>query len=189
MSLQNIDEAIKLCKKWDLDNFSIIYDAFVQKIYNFCYNKTFDTNLTEDLVSEVFFKLLKSIEKFPGNTEKELSYRIYRMAYNLVIDWYRAKKGERVEMEEIEDTLWYDENYTNKIDNNAKIKEILGFLETLPKNQKDVMIMRLWDDLSYKEIREITWLSLDNCKKIVSRNLIKIKETITIVLLVILFTL
>ena len=37
-----------------------------------------------------------------------------------------------------------------------KIKEILGFLETLPKNQKDVMIMRFWDDLSYKEIREIT---------------------------------
>lgn len=188
MSLQNIDEAIKLCKKWELENFSLIYDSFVQKIYNFCYNKTFDTELTEDLVSEVFFKLLRSIEKFPGNTERELSARIFRMAYNLVIDNYRAKKQEKVEMEDIEDSLWYDEDYNSKIDNDEKIKEILWFIDKLPDNQKDVIIMRLWDDLSYKEIREITWLTIDNCKKIVSRNLQKIKETITIVLLVILFT-
>lgn len=189
MSLQNIDEAIELCKKWKMDNFAIIYDAFVQKIYNFCYNKTFDRELTEDLVSEVFFKLLKSIEKFPGNTERELSARIYRMAYNLVVDNYRTKKGERVDMEDIEDTLWFDEDYAQKLDNDMKIEEILGYLETLPKNQKDVIVMRFWDDLSYREIREITGLSVDNCKKIVSRNLGKIKESITMILLVILFTL
>lgn len=189
MSLQNIDDAIQLCKKWELDNFSIIYDAFVQKIYNFCYNKTFDTELTEDLVSEIFFKLLKSIEKFPWNTERELSARIYRMAYNLVIDNYRSKKSEKVDLEDIENTISYNEDYSWKIDNDNKIQEILDYLEDLPKNQKDVIIMRFWDDLPYKEISEITWLSLDNCKKIVSRNLWKLKETISIILLVILFTL
>lgn len=189
MSTQNIDEAIVLCKKWEMDNFGVIYDTFVQKIYNFCYNKTFDRELTEDLVSEVFFKLLKSIEKFPGNTEKDLSARIYRMAYNLIVDNYRSKKVDRVEIEDIENTLWYSEDYASKIDNDGKIIEILEYLDTLPLNQKNVFIMRFWDDLSYKEIRETTGLSIDNCKQIVSRNLGKIKESITMLLFILIFTL
>jgi hypothetical protein len=45
------------------------------------------------------------------------------------------------------------------------------------------MIMRLWDDLSFKEISEITWESLDNCKKIVSRTLSKVPNTYMWILL------
>lgn len=46
--------------------------------------------------------------------------------------------------------------------------------------------MRIWDDLSYKEISELTWESLDNCKKIVSRTLSKIPNEYMMILLILL---
>jgi RNA polymerase sigma factor (sigma-70 family) len=47
----------------------------------------------------------------------------------------------------------------------------LEFLQTIKKDQREVMMLRIWEDLSYKEISEITGKSADNCKKIVSRTL------------------
>jgi RNA polymerase sigma factor (sigma-70 family) len=64
-----------------------------------------------------------------------------------------------------------------------KLEEVVKFMDSLKKEHKDVLIMRIWDNLSYREIAEITGLSESNCKKIVSRNLVKINEAVVYSLL------
>ncbi|MGB2111176.1 MAG: RNA polymerase sigma factor [Patescibacteria group bacterium] len=60
----------------------------------------------------------------------------------------------------------------------------MDFLNTLKPEQKEIIILRIWEDLSYKEISEITGKSEDNCKKIVSRNLKNIAANFIIFLFI-----
>ena len=137
-----------------------------------------DDITTEDIVSDVFFKALKHIESFSWSTEQELSAWIYRIAYNSVIDFYRARK-EYDDLELIEETYGVSTDYTGRIDDHMSLEKILVYLDTLPKEQKDIMIMRIWDDLSYKEISAITGKSVDASKKMVSRIMAQIVANVT----------
>ncbi|MDD2917284.1 MAG: RNA polymerase sigma factor, partial [Candidatus Gracilibacteria bacterium] len=163
-----IEVSIQNCQTGRLDAFSVIYEHFIEKMYRFVFHKTMDDTITEDIVSDVFFKALKHIETFSGRTEQELSSWLYRIAYNSVIDHYRTQK-EHTDLEVIEETHGTSPEYAENLDNAMTLEGVLGYLDTLPKEQKDIIIMRVWDDLSYKEIAEITGKSVDACKKTVSR--------------------
>lgn len=158
------------CQSGNLQKFWELYDRYVNKIYKFIYLKTSNQEIAEDITSDVFMKALNSISNF--DTEKQnYSFQswIYTIANNKVIDYYRTKK----ETSDIEDcfNLWDTIDFAQEVDNKDKLLEIQQYLETLKSDQREILILRIWEDLSYKEIAEITWKSEDNCKKIVSRNL------------------
>lgn len=176
--MNTIEIAIRDCKNDNLHSFGPLYDHFIGKIYKFVFHKVSDDATTEDIVSDVFFKALKSVKNFSGTTEQEFSSWLYRIAYNSVIDFYRTKK-EYAELESIEETIGQSPDYSNQIDDNKTLDEILCYLETISKDQKDILIMRIWDDLSYKEIAEITGKSVDACKKTVSRLMAQIEANVT----------
>jgi len=67
------------------------------------------------------------------------------------------------------------------------LKEVFLYIKDLKKEHRDILIMRLWDNLSYKEISEITWKNVDNCKKIFSRNMKNINWNITMTIFILLF--
>lgn len=165
-------EVITLCQKWQLDNFSILYETYFDKIYRFVYLKTYDRQLAQDITSETFLKALDKINTFKNNKESSFKAWIYRISYNLIIDDYKVA-NRKVSVEEVME-FWYDFDFATDIDNKDKIREIFNFFETLNPKHKQILIMRIWDDLSFKEISELTWESVDNCKKIVSRTLMKI---------------
>ncbi len=176
--MTSLEVSIQDCQSGFSGSFSHIYEHFIDKIYRFVFHKTMDDTVTEDIVSDVFFKAMKNIENFSGSTEQELSSWIYRIAHNCVIDFYRTKK-DHSDLEWIEETHGSNPDYTGKIDNNVTLENILGFLDTLPEEQKNILIMRVWDDLSYKEISEITGKSVDACKKMVSRIMAQIAANVT----------
>ncbi len=64
------------------------------------------------------------------------------------------------------------------IDNRSKLEEVLVFLETLSQRDRTILTMRIWDELSYEEIADITGESVANTKQIVSRSLAKIVANI-----------
>lgn len=174
-------EIINLCQAWKLEHFSIIYEKYVDEIYKFVFLKTYDKELSEDITSQTFFKALDKINSFKNDEKANFRAWLYRIAYNLIIDNYKSKK-EDINLEEILE-IWYSEDFWQSLDNKEKLKEVFAYFNTLKEKQKQILIMRLWDDLSYKEISELTWESVDNCKKIVSRTLSKIPE-INLVLLI-----
>lgn len=175
-------ELIALCREWKLENFSELYDRYFNKIYNFIYLKVYSREEAEDLTSEVFFKALNKIETFNPETWTSFQAWIYRIAHNRVVDHYRTKK-ESTSIEEIIDFKASKEDIPEELFNKMKLEEVVKFMDSLKKEHKDVLIMRIWDNLSYREIAEITGLSESNCKKIVSRNLVKINEAVVYSLL------
>lgn len=168
-------EIINKIKSWNTEIYSDLYDKYVDKIYNFVYLKTFSVSDSEDITSEVFFNAYDKIDSFKEKSWATFQSWIYKIAYNKVIDFYRNKK-ENTSFEEVEDFLWYNEELSKSIDNKDKLKEIFEYINTLKKEHKEVLIMRFWEDLNYKEISHITSMSENNCKKIVSRNMKIISE-------------
>lgn len=64
------------------------------------------------------------------------------------------------------------------IDNKDKLQEVVTFMETLSERDRQILTMRIWDELSYEEISEITGQSIANVKQIVSRSLAKISANV-----------
>jgi RNA polymerase sigma-70 factor, ECF subfamily len=178
-------ELVIQCQSGNLGVFWELYDRYIDRIYKFIYLKTSSREVAEDITSEVFYKAMNSIGSF-RTTEEWTSFKswIYTIANNKVIDFYRTQK----QVADIEDCydLWIHNDFSWDVDNKDKLDKVFDFIATLKVDQKEVVLLRIWEDLSYKEISEITGKSLDNCKKIVSRSLKNIQANFILILLIIL---
>ncbi len=179
-------EIVTLCQKWQLDSFWELYERYVDKIYKFIYLKTYDVDLAQDLTSQTFLKALDKINQFKVWENANFNAWIYRIAYNLIVDNY--KKEEKDQITNIDEILeiWYTQDFAQNVDNKEKLKEVLKYFDTLKEKHKQILLMRLWEDLSYKEISEITGESVANCKKIVSRTLSKVPSELMALIFILL---
>ena len=174
-------EIISLCQSWKLEYFEKIYEKYIDEIYKFVYLKTFDKELSQDITSQTFLKSIDKIKQFKNN-EKKSNFRawLYRISYNLIID--NSKHKSNFSLDDFLE-IWYDLDFWKTLDNKEKLKKIFRYFDTLNKKHKEILIMRFWNDLSFKEISEITWEKVDNCKQIVSRSLKNIPNEYLIVFL------
>jgi len=177
----NQEHLIKQCQAGNLDEFTGLYDEFFDKIYRFIYYKTHHRETAEDLTSQTFVKALEKINTFDFNKGMFSSW-IYRIARNKVIDYYRTRKIEF----DIDDVwnLGKDENMARDMDNLDKLKQVSKYLKELKPEQREIVIMRIWDGLSYREISEIIGQSQDNCKMIFSRVINKLRGEIPLTILI-----
>ncbi len=176
---------VQNCQNGNFDSFWVLYDSYVEKIYKFIYYKTLNKELSEDLTSEVFFNALNKINNLSLDNESSFKSWLYKIAYNKIIDYYRRKKDNSSLKDYL--NLWKDNDLWKNFDDKNKLKEVLKYLKTLKKEHKEVIIMRIWDDLSFKEISEINWFSVDNCKQIFCRTIKKINGNITLLFVTIFF--
>lgn len=172
---------VEQCILWNLDSFSILYDRYIDKIYKFIFLKVSNREISEDITQDVFFSAIKNIEKFKINENSSFKSWIYTIANNKVIDFYKTNKNLQNVWEYLD--IYENIDFQENIDNKDKLKEVFEYLHKFKKEHREVFILRIWDDLSYKEISEITWLKEDNCKKIVSRILKNINSNLVILLL------
>ncbi len=170
--------AIDRIRSGDMDAFWILYDISCDRVYASIFHRTLDVALSEDIISEVYFKALKTIKNFRGNTEGEFFSWILRIGYTTMIDNLRGQ-GIDTPLDELVFEPGYNDAGIDNIDNKTKLQEVITFMDTLTERERIILTYRIWDDMSYAEISSITWESVDNCKKIVSRTLEKIGSNIT----------
>lgn len=158
-------EIIAACQAGATERFGELYDAYVKKIYNFIYYKTHHKETAEDLVSETFRKALSHITTFDNS--RSFSAWLYQIARNTVIDHYRTFHA----VGNIDD-VW-DLAGTTDIERDADVKlrldQISRYIKDLPAHQREIITLRLWESMSYKEIAEIVGKSENTCKMTFSR--------------------
>ncbi len=173
-----ISSSLERVKNGDLEAFSPLYDFSYNRVYASIFHRTLDTTLTEDIISEVYMKAIKSISSLKAKTEWEFMAWMLRIAYTHLVDTMRARKDTN-SIDEMIHEPWYELSHTQNIDNKSILEEVLTFMETLPERDRMILTLRIWDDCSYEEIALITWEKSDNCKKIVSRTLEKISANVS----------
>ncbi len=163
---ENEKQLIILCQKGEWENFSPLYDYYVEKIYKFIYFKVKHQENTEDLVSTVFLKAVAALSKF--DPEKlYFSAWLYKIAKNVVADYYRFKREESGL-----DEIWglkADDDTKKDLEDNERKEEIKKALKKLKPEQREVVILRVWHELTYKEIAQIIKKQETNAKMIFCR--------------------
>ena len=156
------------------------------KIYGFIYSKVNDRDLSDDIFQDTFIKVIKTLKTKSYNEEGKFLPWVMRIAHNLVVDHFRKAKKMPFQRETEEYSIF---NYMT--DNSLNIEgqiiseqvesDLAKLLDELPADQKEVLVMRMYQDMSFKEIADSTGVSINtalgrmryallNLRKIIEKN-------------------
>jgi len=157
----------------DSDKFSLLYHKYVDKLYRFIFHKVLHKETAEDLTSEIFVKILEKIHTY-DHKKGAFSTWIFQIARNKIIDHFRSFKQE----ENIDD-IW-DINSKNDLQMETDFQfireKIQKHLKLLTVQQREILMLRFWQDMSYKEIAEILGKTENSVKMSASRSVKKLKK-------------
>lgn len=136
------------------------------KIYGFIYSKVSDRDVANDIFQDTFIKVIKTLKSNSYNEEGKFLPWVMRISHNLVIDYFRKNKKMPMYRETEEFSVFSimsDDSLTieNQLIANQVELDIQKLIEELPEDQKEVLIMRMYKDMSFKEISEITGVSIN----------------------------
>lgn len=164
--------------KGDESAFKEIATKYLPKIYWHARRMLQNHHDADDVTQEVLISLYNNLKKF--NFKSELSTWIYRITYNKSVNKIRKNGIKKFFSfdDEIEISSYDDNAIIQNIDDKKEMENILNFLQELPLKQREVFIMRNFDELSYEEIAKITGKSVGTLKANYFHALQKIKEKI-----------
>ena len=159
-------ELVALYLKGDSKSFEALIQKHKNKIYAFILSKIRNRDLAEDIFQDTFIKVINSLQKGKYNEEGKFLPWVMRIANNLVIDYFRKSKKMRTiaptDDFDIFDILQDGEkNVEDNLVNNQIHKDLRKLIEHLPEDQKEVLKMRYYAELSFKEISESTGVSIN----------------------------
>jgi len=171
MQLLSDNELVKLYMNGNEESLSILVKRHKRRIFSYLYLICRNKELTEDIFQETFFKVIQTLKKRQYNEEGKFLPWVLRIAKNLMIDHFRKVKkmpsissvtndeGERVD---IFDIIPEPVSNTKDANETKEFKELIrNVVGELPPDQKEVVIMRTYYDMSFKEIAEVTNVSIN----------------------------
>jgi len=163
----------------DKDALTKLYRVFQGKIYRYVFFKCGNHADSEDITNEVFLRMIQSIANFQWKGIAFSSW-LFRIASNLVIDYYRNKARRNTESIEerdyIGETNW--EQISEFLDNRDLFKIIYEDTDHLSELQKEVVNLRFIGDLSLKETAEAMSKNVNSVKAIQHAAIKKLKEKV-----------
>jgi RNA polymerase sigma-70 factor (ECF subfamily) len=136
------------------------------KIYGFIYSKISDRDISNDIFQDTFIKVIRTLKSNSYNEEGKFLPWVMRISHNLIVDHYRKTKKMPMFRETEEFSIFSimsDDSLSieNKMISEQVEMDIKRLIEELPVDQKEVLVMRMYQDMSFKEISEITGVSIN----------------------------
>ena len=152
MTHQSDIELARLIRASDHHAFQIVYNRYCEPLYHYLWSRLGESESARELLQEIFVRLWQSRERL--RPTRSLKPYIYRMANNLIIDYYRRQKV-RIQYKELE------KNRTSEGSNeNPELKTLIKLaLQTLPDKLRTVFILHHVKKYTYDEIAEMCQVS------------------------------
>ena len=150
----------------DENSLSILINRHQSKIYGFIYSKLSDRDMADDIFQDTFIKVIKTLKSNSYNEEGKFLPWVMRISHNLIIDYYRKNKKMPMfrETEEFSIFSIMSDNVPNiesQMITSQVESDLRKLIKVLPEDQKEVLMMRMYQDLSFKEISELTGVSIN----------------------------
>jgi RNA polymerase sigma factor (sigma-70 family) len=146
--------------------FDLLVDRYQSKMFTTIFLIVKDQKVAEDLLQDVFVKVVKTLNSDKYNEEGKFQPWVMRISHNLAIDYFRkAKRYPTILMEDgsnIFNSLRFaEENVEDRQVREENIELVKRLIEELPETQKQVLIMRHYLDMSFQEIADQTGVSIN----------------------------
>ena len=145
-------------------DFTLIYNRYKAQVYNYVYKMTGNNDLTEDIVQNVFMKLLENIENIKDLNG--IAFWIFKTARNDLYKHFRKKKVIRDKSDMIIENILFNE--VNDVREVYELKEInnlvMRLLEDFSEEQKETYLLKESGGLSYEEIASVTEVEVKTVK-------------------------
>lgn len=179
------EQLVKNYANGDSDAFDILLARYQQKIYSYILFLVHDDEVADDLFQETFMKAIVTIRQGRYVESGRFSAWLTRIAHNLVIDKYRQDRNSNVISNDASDAdLFNDASLSDitvemKMITEQSLTDVGRLLKELPDNQKEVLYMRFYQDLSFKEIADATGVSINTALGRMRYGLINLRKMVS----------
>jgi len=170
----------------DENALAILIKRHQSKIYGFIYSKVTDRDISDDIFQDTFIKVIKTLKSNSYNEEGKFLPWVMRISHNLIVDHFRRNKKMPMYRETEEFSIFSimtdnSPNIENRIITDQVENDLKRLIMELPDDQKEVLQMRIYQDLSFKEIADLTGVSINtalgrmryalmNLRKVIDKN-------------------
>ncbi|MDR3261129.1 MAG: sigma-70 family RNA polymerase sigma factor [Tannerella sp.] len=147
--------------------FDVLLNRYKSSVHSYIYYTVRDRDLTEDIFQETFVKVIMTIQQGRYTENGKFKAWIMRIAHNLIIDNFRQERNENsISNDEVDVDLFNDIRLCDRTIEDEMVQEqvfadIKKMIKHLPDNQREVLEMRYYQDMSFKEIADITGVSIN----------------------------
>ena len=161
------EELVKLYVQGNNEAFDALLSRYNTKVYNYIYGFVHNEALAEDLFQETFIKAIITLKQGGYSESGKFSSWLMRIAHNKVFDVFRLEKHDNTVSNDEYDVDLYD--YSQLLEGNVEdnivadqtIDELNYLITLLNEDQREIIKMRYYQDLSFKEISDITGVSIN----------------------------
>lgn len=161
------DALVRLYAEGNNSAFDVLLDRYEQRIFSYISFIVHNQEVAEDIFQETFMKAIVTIQQGRYTENGRFQAWLTRIAHNLIIDFFRQCKNENcVSNDDVEYDLFNDVKLSEttiemKMVKDQTLDDVRLLVENLPQNQKEVVYMRYYQELSFKEIAEATGVSIN----------------------------
>lgn len=161
------DMLVALYLKGNNSAFDILLNRHQDRLFNYIYFLVRSREVAEDIFQETFVKAITTLQQGRYQNDGKFAAWVTRIAHNLVIDQFRIERNENaisndeVEFDLLNDAKLAEGTIENRMVNEQVLKDVRALIDELPDCQREVVFMRYYQDLSFKEISDITGVSIN----------------------------
>lgn len=169
------EELVERAKK-DPEAFGVLYEKYVDQIYQYVYYRTSDRYDAEDLTARTFYKALANLD---GYSYRGLPFSawLYRIAHNLVANWHRDRKRRAgVPLDELAGIGRGRDSAVEFVESNERAEAVREAISRLAQDRQELLVLKYSTDLSNKEIGEVMGRSEGAIKALYHRTLTALRN-------------
>lgn len=147
--------------------FDTLLSRHQDRLFNYIYFIVRSKEVAEDIFQETFVKAIVTLQQGRYTNDGKFAAWITRIAHNLVIDQFRIERNENTvsndetEIDLLNNAKLSEGNIENRMVNEQVLKDVRMLIDELPDCQREVVFMRYYQDMSFKEIADITGVSIN----------------------------
>lgn len=166
--------------KTDPTAFGILYERYINKIYNYIYYRVGNQNDAEDLTARTFHRALDHIERYMDQGAP-FSAWLYRIAHNLVANWHRDQSRRKtISLEDIKLSAQHRQGPDQMAEQNEEKDELLAAIRRLPPDRQQLLILKFVEGMSNAEIGKVMGRSEGAIKSLYHRTLLSMREMLDV---------
>lgn len=147
--------------------FDLLLSRTQSKLFTYIMFVVRDPDVANDIFQETFVKVITKLQQRKYTNSGKFSAWLVRIAHNVIMDWYREQRSERIveptegnDLSNLNSEL-LDMNVENHFVNDQVLRDVRKLMDMLPPTQREVCYMRFYQDMSFKEIAEATGVSIN----------------------------